>query len=385
MDEEQYRRAGALEQQTVTPRLAEGALACLAADLKYSAVASPTRRAWRRRAPRASGGRGRELGAVPAQPPAPARDVGGALGRRGSLGPPPRRGRRADGADRERPQAHFNLALLASHRGESAAARRLADELLAEAAKDGDLWSEASARGLLGLVCGFEGDVAGAAEYLGRWNEVYLQIGLVEPGRRRLMADYLEALVATGGPRRPRRTSTTSMLFRGTLDRPSGLGQAARVRALLRAGEGDLDGALDAVAEGLAAYERVDLPFDRARLRLLEGGLYRRTRQKRSARDALEDAQRTFLDLGAATFAARAAVELDRVDPGAGGRLGLTPTERRIAGLLAEGRTVKAVAELAFMSPKTVEAHLTRVYRKLGINSRAELGARLAQTSDGHS
>jgi DNA-binding NarL/FixJ family response regulator len=50
-----------------------------------------------------------------------------------------------------------------------------------------------------------------------------------------------------------------------------------------------------------------------------------------------------------------------------------------VAGLLAEGRTVKAVAELACMSPKTVEAHLTRVYRKLGIGSRAELGARLAQ------
>ena len=157
------------------------------------------------------------------------------------------------------------------------------------------------------------------------------------------------------------------------------------MRALLRAGEGDLDGALDAVAEGLAAYERVDLPFDRARLRLVEGGLYRRTRQKRSARDALEDARGPSCDLGAATFAARAAAELDRIDPGAGGRLDLTPTERRIAGLLAEGRTVKAVAELAFMSPKTVEAHLTRVYRKLGINSRAELGARLAQIPDGHS
>ena len=64
-------------------------------------------------------------------------------------------------------QANFNLALLASYRGESAAARRLAEELLAEAATDGDLWSEASARGLLGLVCGFDGDTAGAASTSG--------------------------------------------------------------------------------------------------------------------------------------------------------------------------------------------------------------------------
>ena len=238
--------------------------------------------------------------------------------------------------------------------------------LLSEAESDGDTWSEGSARGLLGLVCANDGDAAGAATHLRRWNDIYLEIGLLEPGRRRLMGDFLEALVGSGEAAEAEAHLEEFEALARKLDRPSGLGQATRVRAVLRAGEGDLDGALEAVAEGLEVYGRVGLPFDRARLRLVEGGLHRRTRQKKAARTALEEAHRTFLDLGAATYAQRAAAELDRIDPGSGGSLDLTPTERRIAGLLAEGRTVKAVAELAFMSPKTVEAHLTRVYRKLG-------------------
>ena len=56
----------------------------------------------------------------------------------------------------------------------------------------------------------------------------------------------------------------------------------------------------------------------------------------------------------------------------------LTATERRVAELAATGLTNREVAAQAFMSPKTVEANLARVYRKLGIRSRAELGARLA-------
>jgi DNA-binding NarL/FixJ family response regulator len=56
----------------------------------------------------------------------------------------------------------------------------------------------------------------------------------------------------------------------------------------------------------------------------------------------------------------------------------LTPTERRVAELAATGLTNREVASAAFMSPKTVEANLARVYRKLGIASRAELGARMA-------
>ena len=59
--------------------------------------------------------------------------------------------------------------------------------------------------------------------------------------------------------------------------------------------------------------------------------------------------------------------------------LELTATERRIAELAASGLTNRQVGERSFMSPKTVEANLARVYRKLGIASRAELGALMSQ------
>jgi len=58
---------------------------------------------------------------------------------------------------------------------------------------------------------------------------------------------------------------------------------------------------------------------------------------------------------------------------------GLTATERRVAELAAGGLTNREVATAAFMSPKTVQANLSRVYRKLAISSRAELGARMAK------
>jgi DNA-binding NarL/FixJ family response regulator len=85
-----------------------------------------------------------------------------------------------------------------------------------------------------------------------------------------------------------------------------------------------------------------------------------------------------FEQLGARSWTERTKAELDRV----GLRRApndLTPTERRVAELAATGLTNREVASKAFLSPKTVQANLARVYRKLGINSRAELGARMAE------
>jgi DNA-binding NarL/FixJ family response regulator len=85
-----------------------------------------------------------------------------------------------------------------------------------------------------------------------------------------------------------------------------------------------------------------------------------------------------FESIGAAQWAAQASGDLERV-----GRRndadGLTPSEARVAELAASGLTNREVAATAFMSQKTVEANLSRVYRKLGIRSRAELGLRLAE------
>jgi DNA-binding NarL/FixJ family response regulator len=86
-----------------------------------------------------------------------------------------------------------------------------------------------------------------------------------------------------------------------------------------------------------------------------------------------------FERVGAPTWEQQARDELARVGPRRRSPDELTATELHVAELAAEGMTNREVAKAAFMSAKTVEAHLARVYRKLGINSRAELGARMGR------
>ena len=108
------------------------------------------------------------------------------------------------------------------------------------------------------------------------------------------------------------------------------------------------------------------------------GRLHRRAKQRRAAADAFAQAAAIFERLGAEAWAERARTELEMVGPRRRAPDELTATERRVAELAAAGITNREIARAVFMSEKTVEAHIARVYRKLGIHSRAELGARMA-------
>ena len=122
----------------------------------------------------------------------------------------------------------------------------------------------------------------------------------------------------------------------------------------------------------VAHHERVSDPFGRARALLALGIVRRRQRQKRAAHDAIGAALAEFEQLGAASWIEKARAELGRI----GGRTreeGLTAAERRVAALVAEGRTNREVAAALFVGERTVETHLTHVYAKLGVRSRAEL------------
>jgi DNA-binding CsgD family transcriptional regulator len=148
-----------------------------------------------------------------------------------------------------------------------------------------------------------------------------------------------------------------------------------RARATVRAAEGRPDLAL-AILDAAPAVP--GLPFEAARSLLVRGQLERRVKRKLAARASLADALRVFEELGSPPWAQRTRDEIARLGlrhrtPGE-----LTETERRIGELAASGMTNREVADAAFVSPKTVEANLARVYRKLGIRSRAELGARMA-------
>jgi DNA-binding CsgD family transcriptional regulator len=138
----------------------------------------------------------------------------------------------------------------------------------------------------------------------------------------------------------------------------------------------DLEQALSVLEQAVARHEAVGDPFGRARARLALGVVSRRARQKRVAREAIESAVASFETLGATGWAAKARAELGRI----GGRTrgeGLTGAERRVADLVAEGRTNREVAAALFLGERTVASHLTHIYAKLGVRSRTELARRL--------
>ncbi len=206
--------------------------------------------------------------------------------------------------------------------------------------------------------------------------ERLLAAGVGEPGWVPFVPDEIEALVALG---RVDEAEAVLDWFEGralALDRASALAPAARCRAVLAAAHGDSESALAHLERALAEHARVARPFERARTLLVQGSIERRANRRRAARTTLEDALAEFEGLGAALWAERARAELARI----GGRTSsadeLTPSERRVAELVAEGQTNREVAAALFLTERTVESHLTHVYAKLGIRSRTELAGR---------
>jgi DNA-binding CsgD family transcriptional regulator len=280
------------------------------------------------------------------------------------------------GLESERPFSLVIEALVDAHLGRAERARAKIAEGLALARGVGTQAAEfelLAARGFLELSLG---DAAAADATLCGLAERVEATGFGEPALFRFHGDAVEAKVALG-----RRDEAGALLDELDLlaavpGRSWARTVAARCRGLLDAAGGDLDGAYGALQRALELHDRLDEPFERARTLLVLGNVRRRDRQKRAAREALGGALEIFERLGATLWAGRARQELARV----GGRApaaGLTPTEERVARLVASGRTYREAADALFISPRTVQWNLSKVYRKLGVRSRAELAARL--------
>jgi DNA-binding CsgD family transcriptional regulator len=193
----------------------------------------------------------------------------------------------------------------------------------------------------------------------------------------RIVPDAVEALLAV--ERRDEAAPLVAELERcaATSDRPWALATGARCRGLLHAASGDLAEAEASLRVALREHERLPRPFERGRTLLSLGVVQRRLRRQRAARESLTEARRIFETLGAARWADRSRAELARIAGRASHPLALTPTEEQVAALVADGRTNHEVAGSLFISIKTVEANLTRIYRKLGVSSRRELARRM--------
>jgi DNA-binding CsgD family transcriptional regulator len=263
--------------------------------------------------------------------------------------------------------------LVLAHLGELDAATAAADEGLALANEFEDRWVAALHLVVLGFVAICRGDAAEADRQLTRADEIMQAAGVAEPARHRFHADHVEAVVGSGDL--DRATTLVERMERRARIAPYPwlVAVTARSRGILAMAQGDLDAAADAFERAVAVHATLPMPFERARTLLWHGRLLRRRKEKLTARLALTEAARTFTDLGALDWAERAGSELHRLGLQRGTVGELTPTEERIARLVASGLTNKQVAAATFVTVKTVEANLGRIYRKLGIHSRREL------------
>jgi DNA-binding CsgD family transcriptional regulator len=208
-------------------------------------------------------------------------------------------------------------------------------------------------------------------------------MGVLEPAYFRIVPDEVEALVALG---RLDEAETLLAPFEEagrTLDRAWTLATGVRCRALVLAARGDLSASSAAADEAVRMHDRLPLPFELGRTLLVRGTVERRAKRKREARDTLTKASEIFDGLGAALWADRARAELARIGGRAPSSLELTPTEDRVAVLVAAGSTNREVADALFISIHTVEANLKRIYRKLGVRSRTELASKFQSDPSG--
>ena len=161
---------------------------------------------------------------------------------------------------------------------------------------------------------------------------------------------------------------------------PVMLGFAARARALAA---GDDPAAGEHYQDAIGQHSQARGPAHLARSHLVYGEWLRRVRRPRAARESLRTAHSLFADLGAQGFAERARRELSAAGESlpaqaTGKGHDLTPQEAQVTRLAATGATNAEIAEQLYLSPYTVDYHLRKVFRKLGVTSRRQLaGAQL--------
>jgi DNA-binding CsgD family transcriptional regulator len=214
-----------------------------------------------------------------------------------------------------------------------------------------------------------------ALEHLGQVRRELSTTGLqdmdLHPG-----VDLVEALVRVGQREEARVLAVDYHRLSAVKGQPWALARAERALGMTAA-PGEADTHFAAAARLHAETPDV---FETARTALLHGASLRRRRRRREARIHLREALAAFEQLGAAQRAEQAVQELAATGEtvqrrGAGVLTTLTPQERQIAELLAQGRTTRQAAAALFLSPKTVEYHLRHVYDKLGVNSRDALAS----------
>jgi ATP/maltotriose-dependent transcriptional regulator MalT len=269
------------------------------------------------------------------------------------------------------------LGRLEAQRGDFGSAAQRAELGLELALRVGSMNGIMLSMALRGWILFSRGDIDGAAAAYGPLCDAIVSRGVIEPSVVRWIPDAAEVFATGGDIARATGILDPFEDRARVLGRTSMLAMATRARALTLHATGSRNEALELLEEALQLHREAPEPFEVGRTELALGTLLRRSRAKRAARDVLGSARRRFEETSATWWVERCDLELDGIGAPAAPVGELTPTEHRVAEQVAAGRSNREVAANLLMSPKTVEAHLSRIYRKLGVRSRTELAARL--------
>ncbi len=221
------------------------------------------------------------------------------------------------------------------------------------------------------------GDPSDSHERLAPFVTMARGAGVTEPSLLRFVPDEISALVRLHELEAAAELLTYFEHCAAGSTRCWDSAAAARCRGLLAIARGDVEEASSSIERAIGFHQRVRQPFEEARTWLIAGEIHRRARAKRKARESFAHAVGLFDKLGSPRWAQRARDEMGRVGVRAGGPTEagaeLTVAEREVVELVISGLSNRQVAEQLFMGQRTVESHLTRAYRKLGVRSRTQL------------
>lgn len=251
-------------------------------------------------------------------------------------------------------------------------------EAIARSAASGVRWDALEAVRARGIAALLAGEPDRAVESLGAvWDHTQSE-GVGDPGAFPVAPDFVEALVDVGDAAQARTVTERLRVLAERQEHPWGLASVARCDVLVRFTSKREESSGLIMDEAVDAYEELGLRFDAGRSLLAVGRWRRRSKKWGAAREALQRADVLFDELGCGGWAAAARSELERVAARRPRPTGeLTPSERRVAQLAAEGLGNKEIARKLFITVHTVEAHLSHAYAKLGIRSRSQLAESL--------
>jgi DNA-binding CsgD family transcriptional regulator len=242
-------------------------------------------------------------------------------------------------------------------------------------------WGQSQSRLGLAVLAITEGNPGEALAILEPVIPIVEALGVYEWPIAWAVPEAIEALVADNQLDRAARLTDALSDWGRRFDRPWASALSGRGRAMVEAAQGHLPLAQAAAEQAVVDHERLPMPFELGRTLLVLGQIQRRRGERLAARATLRQSRAIFESLPAPLWAARTRAEERRI----GIRrtpMELTENERLVAQLAAGGLTNRDIAARLFLSRRTVEANLARAYRKLGIHSRAELGATMTTGRD---